>query len=429
MSEKESEQYYDQVHQQSPDVNVQENETMQQALHSMEQPEKEMTPEEREEFEKVVEGARNVIRAFDLKRNGKNTKGENLIIVTDAGVDPMVRRALEQAGHEAAGVDFRLVVSSAPEHAAQDFQETIDEKIKHADAVLYATSISRSHSKGTVDLISDHPDERISQLQQHRKQRRGVPYPAQMRLISITSASKEILTEGASQENPADLARRSERLAEFMPGVKLLHITTPEGTDLVLKPKKTATPEYENGKVDKPGKLANFPMGEWSTAVDLAETHGTLVVDGAVTMLGRLPEPITVNIEHGVAVSITGGASGDRVRSILEQANADLRAKEPDNPANAFRVAEIGIGTNSKAFRTSPEGKKISPPTSLEAEKGYGTIHIALGKNSIFNVPKTDPDRNSIPIHLDHVVMHPEVVAEMEDGRKITMITNGEFTF
>jgi len=427
MPNQEKEKYYEEVKKTSPDVSEQKNEEMQQALKSMDKiKEEEMSPEEKEEYEKVLQGVRNVLGAFELKRSKDNKKGENLIIVTDLGVDEMVRKALEQAGRELAGNDFRLVVSNKPEHAAQDFLETINEKIKHADTVLYATSISRSHSKGTVDLISEHPNEKINELQNLRRRERGVSFISQMRLISITNATKEIFTEGAALENPDNLKKRGEKLAEFMKDVRFLHITSAEGTDLVLKPKKEATPEFESGKVNKPGKLSNFPMGEWGTAVDLAETSGILVVDGAVTMIGRLEKPIKVKIEKGKAVEIIDGEQSEKIKQLLQQANEEYAEKNPEGKANAFRVAEIGIGTNSQAFRYNTQGEKISPPTSLEAEKGLGTIHVALGKNSLFAVDKNDPDCNDIPIHLDHIVMHPEIVAEFEDGRKVPLIKNGE---
>lgn len=427
MPDQEKEKYYEEVKKTSPDISEPENEEMQHALKSMDRDKEEkMSPEAKEEYEKIVQGVRNVLGAFELKRSEDNKKGENLIIVTDPGVNETVRKALKQAGRELAGNDFRLVVSNKPEHAAQDFLETVDEKIKHADAVLYATSISRSHSKGTVDLISEHPDEKINELQKLRRKQRGVSFISQMRLISITNATKEIFTEGAALENPDDLDKKGRKLAEFMKDVKFLHITSAEGTDLVLKPKKEATPEFESGKVDKPGKLSNFPMGEWGTAVDLAETSGILVADGAVTMIGRLEKPIKVKIEKGVAVDIVDGEQAEKIKQLLQQANEEYIKKNPEGKANAFRLAEIGIGTNSKAFRFNEKGEKISPATSLEAEKGLGTIHIALGKNTLFAVDKNDPDYNNIPIHLDHVVMHPEIVAELEDGKKVPLIKNGE---
>jgi hypothetical protein len=427
MKDYDGEKYYREIRNKYPEVSEEENEKMQAALKSQDiTKEKEMLPEEEEEYEKILEGVRNVLQAFELKRSKGNKKGENLILVTDLGVDKIVRKALEKAGRELAGPDFRLIVSTKPDHAAQDFLENVDETIKHADAVLYATSISRSHSKGTIELLSEHPDERIRELQNLRRKQRGVSFISQMRLISITNAKKEVFTEGAALENPDEIKRRGEGLAEYMKQVKYLHITSPEGTNLILKPKKEATPEYESGKVDKPGKISNFPMGEWGTAVDLSETNGILVVDGAVTMIGRLEKPVKIRVEKGMAVDIIDGEQAKKIKELLEQANEEYKQKNTGGKADAFRLAEIGIGTNSKAFRFNERGEKICPPTSLEAEKGLGTIHIALGKNSLFSIDKNDPDCNDIPIHLDHVVMHPEITAELENGRKIPMIKNGE---
>ena len=112
----------------------------------------------------------------------------------------------------------------------------------------------------------------------------------------------------------------------------------------------------------------------------------------------------------------------------MDKANKDYKEKHPeDTKTNAFKLAEFAFGMNSKAFRHTPEGKRISPPTSLEAEKGLGTIHIALGKNAIFKgmTPK-DPDWNDIPIHIDCVNMAPTVKGIKKNGEEVELIKNGE---
>jgi len=81
---------------------------------------------------------------------------------------------------------------------------------------------------------------------------------------------------------------------------------------------------------------------------------------------------------------------------------------------------------NSKAFRYAEDGERISQPTSLEAEKGLGTIHIALGKNTIFNIERSDPDYNDISIHIDCVAMFATIKGIKEDGKEVEIIKDGE---
>jgi len=182
----------------------------------------------------------------------------------------------------------------------------------------------------------------------------------------------------------------------------------------------------ENGIIDRPGQASNYPTGEFGGAVDLAETNGVYVVDGAVGMIGRVDKPIRITIEDGTATKIEGGESAEKLREILKKADKEYKEVHPeDKTTSAFRVAEFSFGMNSKAFRYTEDGQRISPPTSLEGEKGLGTIHIALGKNSLFNMPEGDPDYNDIPIHIDCVAMNTSVTGVKKDGSEVELLRNG----
>ncbi len=429
MKEMSSEKYYKEIDI-KPEKDKQafeENEAMQMALRSMEKREKELNPEEKEDLEKMVEGARNVMKCFNLKRSSDNKRGENLVVVTDTGVDELVRIAIAKAAHEAAGDDARVIVTPSPEHPAQDFLETVGQKIKHADAILYATSISRSHSKESSELLNAHPNELVAKVQEWRKKRRGVDFPTNSRLISITTTTKEILTEGASQEDPKQIQKRVEKMYEAMEDVKKAYISSEAGTNLEVDIKEN-TVIADDGRINKPGMASNFPVGEWACAPNLAKTNGVLVVDGAATNIGRVDKPMRIEIKNGVAVKIEGGKAAKKLEKMLKEANEELKKKNPKSKSNAFRVAELGFGMNSKAFRYNEKGEKISPPTSLEGEKGLGTIHIAFGRNTLFRIKKEDPDYNDVPIHIDNVVMKPTVVGEKKNGEKVKIIKNGEFS-
>ena len=136
-------------------------------------------------------------------------------------------------------------------------------------------------------------------------------------------------------------------------------------------------------------------------------------------MIGRPDEPIRLTIENGKVVKIEGGESAKKLLDILEKTNKEYQEKNPDDKiTNAFKLAEFSFGMNSKAFRYNEKGQKISPPTSLEAEKGLGTIHIALGKNSLFNIDRDDTDYNDIPIHIDCVAMSATIVGVKKMEKK-----------
>lgn len=422
------------------------------AMRSMDKKEQELSPEEKEEFEKMRIGAENVIKSFSLKRSPDNSKGENLLIVTDSDADKLMIKALLDAGQEIAGDDCRIVVTPKTEYAAQEFGENIGEKMKTADAVLLVTSLSRTHAKETVNLMHPkHSSEIISSLLEspvlknsfpelrkkysseelvkilsERKNNEASMFPSKSRIISITNTAKEILTEGGALEDPIEMKKRIDKFAEVMKGVEKVKIISKNGTDLILDIKVRSLAK-ETGIIDRPGTGSNFPSGEYGGAVDLAETNGVYVADGAIGMIGRSDEPIKLIIENGKVVKIEGGESADKFRDILEKTNKEYQEKNPnDKITNAFRLAEFSFGMNSKAFRYNEKGEKISPATSLEAEKGLGTIHIALGKNTLFNIERNDPDYNDIPIHIDCVAMSTTITGIKENGEKIEIIKNGK---
>jgi len=409
----------------------------------------ELTPEEEKTLETLRIGASNVIKSFGLKRSDDNKKGENILIVTDAGADPLMIRALHEAGRKIAGDDCRVVVAPKTEHAAQEFGAAIGERMKTADAVLLLTSLSRSHSKETVEVMHPHLDEEtidiimksphlaeaFKNLRTYSsknladkidgRKRPGAMFPSKARFISITNIKTEILTEGGALEDPEEMTARIDKFAEVMKGVEKVRITSENGTDLTVDIKVPSLMK-ETGVIDKPGQGSNFPSGEFAGSVDLAGTNGVYVADGAVGMVGRVDHPIKIFIENGVAARIEGGQSAKKIEEILQKAQKDFEEKNPqDKKTSAYKVAEFAFGMNSKAFRYEG-GKRISPPTSLEGEKGLGTIHIALGKNSLFNMPKDDPDYNNIPIHIDFVAMETTVTGIKGDGSEIEIIKNGD---
>ena len=81
------------------------------------------------------------------------------------------------------------------------------------------------------------------------------------------------------------------------------------------------------------------------------EGEGIAIIDTVIAGIGVLSEPIRVKFEKGKAISIEGGLEANKLRSILD--NRDI---------NAFKIAELGIGSNPKV---KPMG------ISVGGRKGY----------------------------------------------------------
>ncbi|MFA7653649.1 MAG: aminopeptidase [Candidatus Magasanikbacteria bacterium] len=425
--------------------------------------EEELSIEDTVELEKLRKGAENVIKCFQLRRSSDNKKGENLLIVSEVvkkmvegiisyePIDPLMLRALKEAGEKIAGKDCQVIGVPQTEHAAQDLGEEVGKRMKTADAILIVTSLSRSHSQQTRDIMYPNHDAQVIESLMQSKSLSGAfaslqgystgeiaekmskrklnpesQYSGKGRIISITNTNRDTLTKGAALENPVEMAERIDKFAEVMKGVERVKVESVNGTELEIDLK---VPSYykEKGLVDKPGKLSNFPSGEYCGAVDMENTNGVIIIDGAIGGgIGRVDEPVKITIKNGVAIKIEGDKAAEELKRQLDTANTAYRALHPeDTKTDAYRIAEFAFGMNSQAFRYDGS-HKISPPTSLESEKGLGTIHIALGKNDLFKVEESDPDFNSLPIHIDCVAVGTTVIGTKDSGEEVLLIKNGE---
>ena len=214
-------------------------------------------------LEELKIGATMAIESFNLKRSPDNKKGETLLIIVEAGVEEAVVEALFEAGKKAAGQDCQMFVIPKTEHAAQDLGATLGEKMKGADAIFLATTLSRSHAKESVEMmnpqfsaeaiesllnspslkgafshIRDKSPEDLAGILSKKKFSPEVFLPSKSRFISITNARREIFSQGAASENPKEMAGRSAKFEKIMEDIEWVRITSANGTDLTLRLKK-----------------------------------------------------------------------------------------------------------------------------------------------------------------------------------------------
>lgn len=192
------------------------------------------------------------------------------------------------------------------------------------------------------------------------------------------------------------LAARTARLVTAVNRAEWIRVTTPNGTSMMIC-KQGRHAGGDDGLLTAPGSFGNLPAGEAYFAPLEGKSHGTMVIEWGPTR--KLDEPVTLTVENGVVVQMTGN----------DPHRARLEAKFAEH-ANCRNIAELGIGTNDKASR---------PDNVLEAEKILGTIHIALGDNSGFG------GTVSAPFHEDYVFYQPTVTAIMADGSERIIIADG----
>ncbi len=214
------------------------------------------------------------------------------------------------------------------------------------------------------------------------------------RVASMPGATLDIISRTLSRDYEP-VRTLGIQLQASLSQAKTIQITSDAGTNM------TALVRQDNIIVDNgfilSGEVGNLPAGEVFFAPLEGTANGTWVVNGSMSS-ETLDTEIRITVVDGMAVEIDGGQSASRLKEKLAKVGP-----------NAFVIAEIGIGTNPY---TDPMGKL------LEAEKAYGTAHMAMGNNFFFG------GQNNVPIHLDGVTLSPTIAL---DGRVI--LQGGKFTF
>jgi len=268
-------------------------------------------------------------------------------------------------------------------------------------------------SKHLLEVLSaNKPDLYINLLRGIREET-----PFRIKLIHLETRGKrsrlghcpgvtlEMLTDGALALTMEE-HRRMQDFARSLIGklsqTVTVEVTSPSGTKLSFSTK--GRPFFTDTIIDwKEMKWMNLPTGEVIVAPVEDSLEGTLTCDKAIGGIGSLKTTVEVIAKNG-AVEKT--CSEDD--ATLWQVNNTL---ETDEWAKV--VGEFAFGINPKA-RFVQE--------LLEAEKILGTIHIAFGNNT--DMPGgRNPSRN----HMDFLVSKPTVRVAKENGKRITVLKDGEF--
>jgi predicted RNA-binding protein with TRAM domain len=197
-------------------------------------------------------------------------------------------------------------------------------------------------------------------------------------------------SDGGLTANYREVKELTEIMTKKLENAKKIKITSDNGTDF------TASVEGrewvgDDGIINEKGKFCNLPAGETSTAPVEGTSQGTIVID----KMASYGEGIRYIVKNGFVEKIEGSEKLDtEVNKVGKLAR---------------NIAEIGIGTNTKA-------KIIG--NILEDEKVFGTIHIAIG-NSLSLHGKVD-----VPLHLDGIILKPTLEV---DGK--ILIKDGKWVF
>lgn len=226
------------------------------------------------------------------------------------------------------------------------------------------------------------------------------------RLGHCPGVTMDMLTEGAL----ALTAEEHRRMQTFAKGLiqKLsqavkIEISNPAGTDISLGVE--GRPFFTDTIIDrKTMKWMNLPTGEVLIAPVENAAEGELVCDVAVGGVGLVETPVKLTVQNG-RVRNSSSKSPQILRNVRDSLNTDARSST---------IGEFAFGINPKA-RLADE--------FLEAEKLFGTIHIAFGDNSDFPGGQ-NPSKN----HLDLLISKPSVRAFNKNGSSLDVLVEGTFS-
>jgi leucyl aminopeptidase (aminopeptidase T) len=286
--------------------------------------------------------------------------GEAVLVICNPATRELAERLRAEA--EAAGADAVLALMAERESHAAEPPPPLAAAMAKADVVLAPTVQSLSHTAA-----------------------RRAATDAGVRIATLPGVTEEMLARVMSADMEG-LRRRGAAIAEALTGASEARITTARGSDLRmgLAGREAIS---DAGELTGRGAFGNLPCGEGFIAPVEGTSEGTLVVDGSIAAVGIPEEPVTLTVEDGHLVAATGSA-GERLMELLE-----------DHGPDGTNVAELGIGSNERARLTG---------NVLEDEKILGTAHVAFGASAAIG------GTVQVPVHLDCVVMRPDVTADRE---------------
>jgi len=209
----------------------------------------------------------------------------------------------------------------------------------------------------------------------------------------------EAMMLGSVNVNYMEMKNSAELLLRLLQDANQIHITTDEGTDLMIGVKGRA---FVNDVGVKLGEMCNLPCGEIYCAPIETEADGVVVFNASVGDIGILETPLKVYLKNGRVIKFDG-EDEKLLQKISKLQNVD---------EDSMVIGELGIGINPKAAITG---------NMLEDEKALGTAHLAFGNNADF----PGGGYNNSKIHRDYLFYRPTIEVTYLDGTKKIIMKKG----
>jgi len=225
------------------------------------------------------------------------------------------------------------------------------------------------------------------------------------RLGHCPGVTLDMLTEGAlalAPEEHKSMQGHADRLMHDLKDTVTVEIRNPAGTNLTLLTHDRKF--FTDTKLDwKTMKWMNLPTGEVIVAPVEDSLNGKLVCDMAIGGIGKLRKPVEVTTKNG------------RVENVSSQDKDHLRRVK-----ETFATDDWSDVVGEFAFGINPKARFVGE--FLEAEKMWGTVHVAFGANT--DMPR---GKNSSKNHMDLLIFDPTVKVTNKEGKTVTILEKGCF--
>lgn len=218
-----------------------------------------------------------------------------------------------------------------------------------------------------------------------------------IRVVAMIKRSFEALTSPTALEpDREEIIETGTEIRELWNDSEEIHVTSDLGTDFTARIDEHET--LRSGYAHEPGDWTTITWGEVVQGPTVGTTEGVAVIDGPILEYGMPSSPISVHIEQGEIVDITGDDP------IVDELLVDLEEDE-----NAENVGEIAVGLNPIAKASASQDANIR-------KKALGSAHIAMGDGQFYDQPVASD------VHIDLVMNTPTVEV---DGQ--TVFDEGEY--
>jgi 2,5-dihydroxypyridine 5,6-dioxygenase len=289
--------------------------------------------------------------------------GENVVITCDTNKLRMAE-ALAAAAYAVQGMPVIVAFPPTGAHGAQ-VPRSVVSAAANSDVLIMPTSWSMTHTDARIAAIKN-----------------GA------RVCTMCEATEDCLCTGGILGDFEENDRLGRRLGKIIENGKKIRMTSSAGTDLTAE--ITGRPvSYETGLFREPGQFAALPNSELNIAPIEGTANGVIVGDVRLMGYGVIrEEPVTIEVENGNVVKITGKQAAEYLRTTLQSFN----------DRSAYNLAEFAVGLNpaSRAYATNLEDL---------GKLGFG--HHGIGSNYAFG------GKVEAPCHID--IIYSQASLEIDD--------------